>query len=654
MPLEVPELDDRDFAELLEDARRRIPVHAEEWTDHNIHDPGITILELLAWVAESELYQADRIADEHVEKYLDLIGAPPHPPEPATARLELDPPPAAVGRTVPAGAPLAVEDVDGTVRLFETDAPVTLTDAAVGAVVSDHAGTRTDNTAANRTDGMAYRAFGPSAPRGSTVYVGFEGEPFVGGFLELGIEFNDQHLPAPAQHGREESTFEPTVEVTWEYCTDYEQWYRRGTWEDLTVLRDETSQLYTGGIVRFERPPDWNPDPVAILDRSRPFRWLRCRIAEPGHEIPPEFTEIHTNAVTATHRTAVTDEQLTRRDGGDRTTAHPHQAFEFEHAPVLSATVTVGGEPWREVDSLDASGPDDEHYVLEQAAGRIRFGDEVRGKIPEPDQRVVADEYVHGGGTAGNVAPAARWFFQTDELTGVSVVAHGVGGGRDADTIDEALTRLNRDRQTPYRAVTAADYRYVATHTPGLRFGRAAAVIDAPKDTNRAPDGCESHKRIRVVVVPYSTLDRPEPSDGFLAAVRDHIEEHRLLTDRVTVDPPEYVGIGVRAEIGLVSEYTERGRTAAVETALDEFLHPLEGYDGDGWPFGRPVYLSEVYEAIDAVDGVDCVFDVSLSPRGDTEVDADGNVVIGDGTLVYPATHDVSVRRTDDQCGGGS
>ncbi len=658
MGLDIPSLDDRTFEELLEDARKRIPVHSEQWTDHNAHDPGITILETLAFVAESELYRLDRVTDDHVETYLSLLGASPEPPQPATAHLRMDPQPAAVGRTVPASTRLAAEDVDGVVRTFETDTPVTLTDATVGAVVSDHARGRTDHTTATRNEGMSFLAFGEEARDGSALYIGFEGDPFVGGLLDLAIDFHESGLPAPASHGDEESTFEPSVAVTWEYCPDYGSWRHDDGWAELRVLRDETRQFYSGGLVRLERPADWNADPAEILDHPRSLRWLRCRIVREGdeaafHEVPPKLDGVYTNAVTATHRTTRTGEKLSRPDGGDRTTAHPDQTFAFEHAPVLDATISVGGETWEGVDSFDGSGPDDHHYVLDEAAGTISFGDEVRGRIPPPDREVVAEKYVHGGGAGGNVTARADWRFAGEGFADVAIEFRGAGGGRDAETIDGALARFRSERDTPFRAVTTDDYRYVATHTPGLRFGRAAAVVEEADPRVGGAGDCEQHKQVRVVVVPYSPRERPRPSEGFLDAVRRHVERHRLVTDRVTVEPPTYVGVGVRTEVGIAPDYSEAGRIEAIEAALAGFLHPLRGFDGDGWPFGRPVYPSEVYETVDAVEGVDCVFDVSLSSPGERDAGVDGSIDVGQTSLVYSGSHDVAVRGNRDDCGGG-
>ena len=65
MSLPVPILDDLTWAELAEDARLGIPATADRWTDHNAHDPGITILELMAWACEQTGYRIDQIPATH-------------------------------------------------------------------------------------------------------------------------------------------------------------------------------------------------------------------------------------------------------------------------------------------------------------------------------------------------------------------------------------------------------------------------------------------------------------------------------------------------------------------------------------------------------------------------------------------------------------
>src|SRR6056297_919731 len=145
MSIEIPQLDELTYDELVDRGRRLISSSAVEGTDFNPHDPGITILELLAWLTETHSYEFDRITDAHREKYLRLLGASPRPPRPASVRLDLS----ADGSTgrLPAGTRLSATDGDRTLQ-FTTDHATTVTDATIAAVITD-AGEPTPPTTAN-------------------------------------------------------------------------------------------------------------------------------------------------------------------------------------------------------------------------------------------------------------------------------------------------------------------------------------------------------------------------------------------------------------------------------------------------------------------------------------------------------------------------
>jgi len=659
MGLEVPDLDDRTFEELLTDARKRIPVHSETWTDHNESDPGITMLEMLAWVAESDIYQLDRVTDRHVRKYLRLLGVSPEPPRPATVRLALDPGSAA-GRTLEPGTVLEAAAA-GAERRFATATEVALTAADVAAVVSDTRGGRVDNTDANERAGLHYPPFGPAAAEGNAVYVGFDADPFDAGRLDLYVDYHDADLPDPADPG-EEPTFEPSATVEWSYFTGGEV-YDPTAWKtpDPDRVDDGTMDFYYPGTVSLPAP-DAALSRSALFDREEPLHWLRARVTTPEHEIPPRVNEFETCVAEAAHEVRYRDERLrriregssaeaTRRQDGENgtTTARPDQEFAFPRAPVLSASVTVGGTGWTAVEDLDASGPDDRHYVLDSERGVVRFGDGVRGEVPEPGQAVRAEWYDHGGGEAGNVPGGADWRFVAPSWDDVAVSPRGPAtGGADAEPTDDALARLKADLRTPHRGVTAEDYRHLATNTPGLRFGRAAVDV---RECDEAGDDCAERARVRVAVVPYNrpSQDR-RASDGFLAAVDCHLRRHRLLTDDLVVERPPYVPVDVEAVVEVADGYAPDLRVEAVGRTLERFLDPLEGFDGGGWPFGRPVYRSEIYETVEGVEGVDCVVDVTL--RADPPGTETGTGVDVPGTALV-SLDDATVTAVDggDRCG---
>jgi hypothetical protein len=76
MPLELPNLDDRRYADLVAEARRLIPVYDPEWTNHNPSDPGITLVELFAYLTEMLLYRLDRVTADNQRKFLKLLNGP--------------------------------------------------------------------------------------------------------------------------------------------------------------------------------------------------------------------------------------------------------------------------------------------------------------------------------------------------------------------------------------------------------------------------------------------------------------------------------------------------------------------------------------------------------------------------------------------------
>lgn len=77
MSLQIPDLDDRSFDDLMKEALSLIPVYSKEWTNHNPSDPGITLLELFAWLSEMVIYRINRIPDESYINFLKLLAGAP-------------------------------------------------------------------------------------------------------------------------------------------------------------------------------------------------------------------------------------------------------------------------------------------------------------------------------------------------------------------------------------------------------------------------------------------------------------------------------------------------------------------------------------------------------------------------------------------------
>ena len=325
--------------------------------------------------------------------------------------------------------------------------------------------------------------------------------------------------------------------------------------------------------------------------------------------------------------------------------------FYFLHSPVISALITVDEKKWTEVSDFDGSGPDDTHYMINRDEGTLHFGDGINGRIPPEGSQVKAEVYCYGGGTEGNIKSNSEWEFNSEKYSQLKISLDNkfkATGGTDEEAYTSALVRLKKDQKVPYRGITLDDYSYIATHTPGLRFGRAEALVR--RETLKS--GMVFHT-IQVIVVPFSIKGKPEPSQGFIDSVLGHLNRHRLLTDKVEVKGPKYVGISVKVSVNIETGYSEEGRKNKITEVLTDFLDPLKGGgNGKGWPFGRTVYSSEIYSLIEKVEGVDCVQSVDMeSPQ--KNVNEQGNIEVDEDTLVYSTSHQITIVTREEKCSRG-
>jgi len=191
--------------------------------------------------------------------------------------------------------------------------------------------------------------------------------------------------------------------------------------------------------------------------------------------------------------------------------------------------------------------------------------------------------------------------------------------------LTEAIQDVVSHLRTPYRAVTSKDYEDLVLaefrEHPDLEKRVARARCEPRRNlTDQRNQVVDAPGHVSVVIVPV-----PTPQDhgsiltdeawlsryvDLIQAIKDHLEPRRLLTTRLHVVGPRYVGIGVRLTLHLKPDALKTiGRDA--EAALATFFDPV---DANGWPFGRNVYVSEVYELLDKLPGVDFVTKTDTEP----------------------------------------
>src|SRR5579859_3314953 len=110
MTLPIPVLDDRTFQDIVDECKRMIPRYTPEWTDHNVSDPGVTLIELFAWMTELLLYRINQVPQRNYIKFLEMIGVHLEPAQPARAEIMVRltaPQPETV--VIPAGTEVATQ-----------------------------------------------------------------------------------------------------------------------------------------------------------------------------------------------------------------------------------------------------------------------------------------------------------------------------------------------------------------------------------------------------------------------------------------------------------------------------------------------------------------------------------------------------------------
>jgi predicted phage baseplate assembly protein len=640
MALAAPELDTRTFEEILDLARLRIPRYTPEWTDWNESDPGITLLELFAWLTELQLYELNRVPDRSYVKFLELLGLQLEPPQPATADVTFTAAPNGRVDPIPERTQVTASPPDGGPPIvFETEAGLGLVRVPLTDVQVFDGSAFTVVTAANATGGATFPPFGWVPQIGSALYLGFSqtNPPAAGRVFPQEIRLR-VFLPPAANAGAPESCADavhpPPAPV--KLVFEYKPTKNAPAWRRLSVYEDETVALTREGYVLFEGPAQIEPTVEGRVTDER--FWLRCRVgggAYPaGREPVVDF--LRPDTVRAQSLSTVRDEFVGTSEG------HPSQSFTLRRRPVrrgsLQLEVTVQGESetWNAVEDFLASKPDDPHYVLDATPGTITFGDGRRGRIPVAGAELVAREYRFGGGAAANVAAGA--------ITGLPPGLQGVAsatnerpavGGADEQSIDDLKEIAPAVLRHFNRAVTEGDFAALAARAGGV-FKATAVPLAHPDHP-----GVEVAGAVTVVIVPEGDDVPPVPSADLVRSVCTYLEPYRLLTTEVFVKGPAYQAVTVHARVAAEPFAAFDAVEQAVVAALDRELDPV------GRDFGEDLYPTSLYSVVLGVENVAAVPSLSIVVDGRPHSLTDPVVVPPDG-LLYGTGHEIVVEPRKD------
>lgn len=646
-------LDDQTYESIVEAALGRLPWICPVWTDHNAHDPGITVLELMAWYKEMQQYQLNRFSNALKEKLLKLAGVRRRAASPAACFVELpyeSPPRLNNARLqTPEGIPFELSEAVPKQR-------TSIKSVQAGGV---------ELLEMLLQGSLTFQPFAFGGKEDTELRIGFDA--LSEGTLRLWFDVAEPEgvrrnpFSRPDQRPRELS------------------WHMEGAGEVQPKL-DETHALSQSGYVAFDLPENWQKGEDGLW-------WLTVRLVDAGCEesvrlyglsasryravqretwaqsfrfaapeshawetrIPDAMARDASLAVflrmgndwvqTADYETGRGEDGLllrlntskTSQDGEanllvvcldtDRvgtllfdTEGLPNETITLhlddrrilpETFTLLCRTLDTDGQirllPWRCVDDFYACGPRDRVFVYDAVREIITFGDGEHGALVQRGEgAVLVTGMVLSLCGGGNIPENAELTFLNDGMEAKNFAATG---GADKETVDEAAARFLRELSNTEKCASAQDFEHLARTTPGLRVAAAKALPGYDPDE---PTGGNGSPVVTVVVVPASSKPRTLPDGRFLKEVEHRLEKLRPICTRVKVISPVYEDVYATVRI--------KGRETVTVRAVQELLESYLSASDAG--IGGPVRPGEVAARLQAMPGVLQVLSVDLRAPG--------------------------------------
>lgn len=575
-------LDNDTFENLIEEYRNRIAGIYPEWTDYNYHDPGMTFLELFAWLRENQQYFMEQLGDDHYRAFFRLAGFRPLGRRSARilAEMKKDDRLKRGEITIPAGTLFESGGLP-----FETAEEERIPDAEILRAVQQGPGGEEGFSLEERQlryqGQFRFSPFGTWQEPGSALRLFIIGQLKEKSVYRIAFSFLENGRNPGAEAGG--AAF---VNLKWEYRT-------AGGYRELTVLSDETRGMLYSGRVSFR------------MDRGRAAAEggteLRITLASGEYDVPPVMTALSLSQIELVQRkTHVWPEGYELGFG----TGFPDQTFPLPAERFLAGSLKIEAEdvmhpgkmlPWERTDELYACGPEDRCYFPDEISGTVRFGSGWHGLPPEG--RILLMEFEETAGAAGNVKEHTELVCREPGLSGrIFTVARSLEAGRDPESRDETLLRILREKDRIWRAVTLRDYEQLAMETPGLCLHSCRAWTES-----RYPG------TVHLVVRPGDGKKTSVLTERQKEAISAWLEDRRLIGTRLRLHTPRYIYVDTEVEVIPSPQY--RDSADILEKEIRKWFREKETV------YGEPLLYSELFGRLDALPCVRILRVLAMNPR---------------------------------------
>ncbi|HEX7677350.1 MAG TPA: baseplate J/gp47 family protein, partial [Thermoanaerobaculia bacterium] len=502
-----------------------IPAHTPEWTSPQKGDPGRTLIELFAWLADTILYRANLIPERQRMAFLRLLGQPLRPASAASGIVSvLADPSTTQAVTIAQGAQLS-----GAVN-FESLDEVDVLPVTVQAYIKAPLSNAQQATALPLLTGLRSLYSLPAIPSGYTTTPVFTGNAADANGVDVFNGSIDQCLWFALLAGRPANLaairatlggasgervlslgFVPSlpaidplagagtlapIPATWQISGNT----RAGqpvTYHSLSVAADTTKGLTQNGVVQLVLPQ--------ASDIGAPANDVRSDAQAGVGAKPPRIDDPNIDQILVAWIRVNVQSALTLKWAGinasaiDQRTTYKlivigvssgaaGQVFSLTQTQIDPTTFQLevdmpglGFQLWNAVDDLAVLQGPVPAYVLDPEAGTVAFGNQMQGLIPPAGRRIRVRQMRAGGGVAGNLPSGSLSKVQGYDLSGNPVSSKAqqpvaTSGGSESETLNQAERRLPARLRHQERCVTASDYKELALEVPGAPVGRVGVL----------------------------------------------------------------------------------------------------------------------------------------------------------------------------------
>lgn len=684
------ELDDERFSEIVEKARKQLPGLCPEWTDHNYHDPGITMMELLAWFKEMQQFHLDRTGEAHLLKYLKLMGYEPLKRHPAEVEIGIENLLESV--YLPKGSQFFAGDI-----CFETIEQMTLgTSKVVRLAVTGKYASSTDVTG----NEMRFPAFGIYPKEGECLLIGLEGPLEPGQEQNLSLHFYRDESFVRNPIGADVD-FIPLADI--EFC-----YLGQDGWNIITGWQDTTYQMLRDGFLTFTIGESMHQGEEGIY-------WLRMKLKRCDYEFPPVIESIGFQQLRAEQKRTLIESYEGMLDETYSLTLHTSLAgkgcyelyikknnllykykgrgeridtgcgvtFRFpdlienqedvffakeeseniiycrlicyEEEALKSLVIGEGtGLPFQEyqigiqdlctkglavmAETEEGSGCYETWESCEDFAGsgpmdRHFHFDEEKGIL-------IFGDCDHGMAPEGKILLAAghqsmgvRGNVKAKSISrsGENIPCELISNRRDAaggkDT--ESLSECSRRMKVQLKNMNRTVTYADFEKMAKMTPGLMIENVRAiPVTKQRQQDGTFSVNTVAIVVKPSSAEENPRLNEAYRRNILRWLEPKRMIGTKIDILSPEYIGITVFVEIE--TNTYETAARESVRQVLTEFFHGIRA------EFGTVIHYSAVYGIIDVLETVIRIKSLSIDAQGkNIRRSRNGDMVLPANGLAY-------------------